>query len=353
MGFFKFLKEKIFGRKKDKVAEKEQQIAQQEEQELLESKKLEKYSTGLASASSLGRKIFNLQNKHKKINEEFFEELEEILIMSDISAQLVYAIITHLKNQVKIRNLTDSKDIGELTADQMFVIYTNKSIIDTTLNYEQNRLNIFVFIGVNGSGKTTSVAKIAHKYVKMGKKVLIAAADTFRAGAVSQLDIWTTRAGADIVKPAKEGADPASVVFDALKKAKEQNYDLLLIDTAGRLQNKINLMRELEKIYSIIAKFQQNAPHECLLVLDATTGQNGISQARHFKEVANPSGIILTKMDGTSKGGIVLSIKDEFDLNVKYIGLGEGLEDLQEFDLDKFIYTMTKELIKASEIEDK
>ncbi|AIA29712.1 cell division protein FtsY [Mycoplasmopsis californica] len=350
MGFFKFLKDKIFGKKKDKVAEKEKEIEQLEEQKLIESKKLEKYSVGLSNASSLGQKIFNLQNKHKKINEEFFDELEEILIMSDISASLVYAIISHLKNEVRARNLQNSKDLGELTADQMFVIYTNKSVVDTTLNFEDGRLNIFVFVGVNGSGKTTSVAKIAHKYVKMGKKVLVAAADTFRAGAVSQLEVWSQRAGADIIKPAKEGADPASVVYDSLQKAKNENYDLLLIDTAGRLQNKINLMKELEKMYGIITRFQNDAPHECLLVLDATTGQNGISQARHFKEVANPSGIILTKMDGTSKGGIVLSIKDEFDLNVKYIGLGEGLDDLEEFDLEKFIYTMTKELIDASEI---
>lgn len=151
--------------------------------------------------------------------------------------------------------------------------------------------------------------------------------------------------GADIVKSEKENADPASVVYQALEKAKNENYDLLLIDTAGRLQNKINLMRELEKIYAIINRFQSDAPHECLLVLDSTTGQNGISQAKHFSEVAKLTGIILTKMDGTSKGGIVLSIKDEFDLNVKYIGLGEGVEDLAEFDLEKFIYAMTRDLI--------
>ncbi|TQC51583.1 signal recognition particle-docking protein FtsY [Mycoplasmopsis mucosicanis] len=352
MGFFKFLKEKLFGKKQDKVAKTEQKIEQKQEQELLESKKLDKYSAGLSNASSLGRKIFNLQNKHKQINEEFFDELEEILIMADISANLVYAIISHLKNEVKLRNLSDTKDIGELVADQMFVIYTNKSVVDTTLNFEDGRLNIFVFMGVNGSGKTTSVAKIAYKYIKQGKKVLVAAADTFRAGAVSQLDVWANRAGADIVKPSKEGADPSSVVYDALKQAKEQNYDLLLIDTAGRLQNKVNLMKELEKMYNIIARFQEDAPHECLLVLDATTGQNGVSQARHFAEVAQPSGIILTKMDGTSKGGIVLSIKDEFDLNVKYIGLGEKMDDLEEFDLEKFIYALTKELVDASEIRD-
>ncbi|WP_406614871.1 signal recognition particle-docking protein FtsY [Mycoplasmopsis hyopharyngis] len=344
MGFFSYLKEKLFG-KKNKVEAKEQKIKEQEEQELINSKKLEKYNAGLNKTSVFGRKILELQNKHNKIDEEFFEELEEILIMSDISTKLVYAIITQIKNEVKINNITDPKLIGEIVADQMFLIYANQSVIDTTLNFKKDRLNVFIFVGVNGCGKTTSIAKIAHIYKKLGKKVLIAAADTFRAGAVSQIDIWAQRVQADIVKPIKEGADPSSVVYQALDKAKKENYDLLIIDTAGRLQNKVNLMNELSKMYGIIQKFEPSAPHECLLVLDATTGQNGISQAQAFKEVAHPTGIVLTKMDGTSKGGIVLTIKEEFDLNVKYIGLGEGLDDLQEFDLDKFIYGMTKELI--------
>ncbi|WP_027334726.1 signal recognition particle-docking protein FtsY [Mycoplasmopsis felifaucium] len=353
MGFFGYLKEKLFGwrkkSKEEKVAAKEQELLKQEEEELLKSKKLEKYSTGLTKTGSLGAKILTLQNKYNKIDEEYFDELEEILIMADINAKLVNAIITHIKNEVKIRMLSDPKEIGELIADQMFVIYTNKSVVDTTLNYQDDKLNIFIFIGVNGSGKTTSIAKIAHKFVKEGKKVLVAAADTFRAGAVDQLSVWADRVHADIVKPVKENADPASVVYEALEKAKKENYDLLLIDTAGRLQNKVNLMKELEKIYQIIHKFEPDAPQECLLVLDATTGQNGVSQAKAFSEVANTTGIILTKMDGTSKGGIVLSIKDEFGINVKYIGLGEGLEDLQEFDLDNFIYEMTKELISRDE----
>ncbi|WP_029512715.1 signal recognition particle-docking protein FtsY [Mycoplasmopsis iners] len=348
MGFFSYLKNKLFNKNKKDVAEKEKELKAKIDKELVESKKLDKYNAGLAK-SSLGQKILDLQNKHTKINEEFFEELEEILIMSDINASLVYAIVTHIQNEVKRRNLTETKAIGELVADQMFVIYTNKSVVDTTLNYHEDRLNTFIFIGVNGSGKTTSIAKIAHKFIIEGKKVLIAAADTFRAGAVSQLEVWANRVGADIVKPIKEGADPSSVVYSALDKAKAENYDLLLIDTAGRLQNKVNLMKELEKMYQIIKRFQEDAPHECLLVLDSTTGQNGVSQAKAFSEVTSPTGIILTKMDGTSKGGIVLSIKDEFDLNVKYIGLGEGLDDLEEFDLDKFIYAMTKDLIDEAD----
>lgn len=344
MGFFKYLKEKLFG-KKNKIEAKEESIKEQEQEELIKSKKLEKYNAGLNKTSIFGRKILELQNRHNKIDEDFFEELEEILIMSDISTKLVYAIITQIKNEVKINNITDPKLIGEIVADQMFLIYANQSVINTNLNYKNDRLNVFIFVGVNGSGKTTSIAKIANIYKKRDKKVLIAAADTFRAGAVSQLEVWANRVQADIVKPVKEGVDPSSVVYQALDKAKKENYDLLIIDTAGRLQNKVNLMNELAKMYGIIQKFEPSAPHECLLVLDATTGQNGISQAQAFKEVANPTGIILTKMDGTSKGGIVLTIKEEFDLNVKYIGLGEGLDDLQEFDLDSFIYGMTKELI--------
>lgn len=344
MGFFKYLKEKLFG-KKNKIEAKEEAIKEQEQEELIKSKKLEKYNAGLNKTSIFGRKILELQNRHNKIDEDFFEELEEILIMSDISTKLVYAIITQIKNEVKINNITDPKLIGEIVADQMFLIYANQSVINTNLNYKNDRLNVFIFVGVNGSGKTTSIAKIANIYKKRDKKVLIAAADTFRAGAVSQLEVWANRVQADIVKPVKEGVDPSSVVYQALDKAKKENYDLLIIDTAGRLQNKVNLMNELAKMYGIIQKFEPSAPHECLLVLDATTGQNGISQAQAFKEVANPTGIILTKMDGTSKGGIVLTIKEEFDLNVKYIGLGEGLDDLQEFDLDSFIYGMTKELI--------
>ena len=203
-------------------------------------------------------------------------------------------------------------------------------------------------VGVNGVGKTTTIAKIANHLIKENKKVLIAAGDTFRAGAVDQLEVWANRVGSDIVKPNKHAADPASVVFDAVKKAKAENYDVLIVDTAGRLQNKVNLMNELEKISRIISREIPDAPHESLLVIDATTGQNGISQAKSFKEVTPLTGIVLTKMDGTSKGGIILTIKDELQLAVKMIGLGEALEDLQEFDLDAFIYGMTKGLINES-----
>ncbi|WP_426461252.1 signal recognition particle-docking protein FtsY [Mycoplasma hafezii] len=339
MKFFKRIINKIKGKNDDELLN-----SSTDEKKSL-NEKINKYETGLSNASNLGKKILELQNKHHEIDEQFFDELEEILIMSDINFKLVDIIIEKIKREVKTNQITDTKLIGELIADQLFVIYANNSIIQTQLDYQEDRdLNVFIFVGVNGSGKTTSIAKVANKYIAEGKKVLIVAADTFRAGAVNQLKVWADRIGADISMPTKEGQDPASVVYQGMQKAKDESYDLVLIDTAGRLQNKVNLMKELEKMVSIIKKFEPSAPHESLLVLDATTGQNGLSQAKVFQEVADLTGIILTKMDGTSKGGIVLSIKDEYNLDVKLIGLGESLDALQEFDLELFIYHMLKEL---------
>lgn len=323
-----------------------------EKQKLKKRKKnndIDKYVAGLEkTGSSFSERIKDIQSRHNKINEEFFDELEEILIMADISVELVIDIVDAIRREVKIENVTDPKLISEIIGDKIFTVYANKSIVDTSLNMQEGRLNVFLIVGVNGAGKTTTIGKLANKYVLEGKKVLIAAADTFRAGAVEQLSVWADRVGCDIVKPSKEGADPASVVFDAVSKAKKENYDLFIIDTAGRLQNKVNLMNELEKINKIIQREIPEAPHESLLVLDATTGQNGVSQALKFKEVTPLSGIVLTKMDGTSKGGIVLTIKDKLELSVKLIGLGEGIDDLQEFDLDSFIYGMMKGLIDES-----
>ncbi|VEU70104.1 signal recognition particle-docking protein FtsY [Mycoplasmopsis glycophila] len=346
MKFFKKLINKVFNKNEAPNAQSvEQELQKQKEKEIINSEKFQKYETGLSNSSFFGKKLLEIQNAHKEINEEFFEDLEELLIMSDINISLVDLIIQKIKTEVRTNNIDDPKLIGEIVADQMFVVYANNSIVNTNLNIEKDRLNVLIFVGVNGSGKTTSIAKIANKYKNEGLKILIAAGDTFRAGAVDQLSIWADRIGVDIIKPDKEGQDPSSVVYKAMEKAKKENYDLVIIDTAGRLQNKVNLMKELEKMVGIIQKFEPSAPHESLLVLDATTGQNGLSQARAFKEIANLTGIILTKMDGTSKGGIVLSIKDEYDIDVKYIGLGEKLDDLQEFDLDLFIYQMTKDLI--------
>lgn len=330
-------------KKKDKLEKKEQK---DRTKQLAKENKLNKYVAGLSkSGTNLTKKIIELQSSHNELDESFFEELEEILIMSDISVSMVYVIIDEIKKEVKTENVTDKSLIAEIIADKMFAIYANQSIVNTKLNLDHEGLNVLLVVGVNGSGKTTSIAKIANKLINEGKKVLLAAGDTFRAGAVEQLKVWSERLGIDIVTPDKEGADPASVVYKAFEKSKDNNYDVLIVDTAGRLQNKINLMNELAKINKIIEKFVPGAPHESLLVLDATTGQNGVIQAQAFKEVTPLTGIILTKMDGTSNGGIILTIKDKLNLDVKLIGLGEKMDDLQEFDLDAYIYGLMKGLM--------
>ncbi len=333
-----------------KLIKKQEKIEKQAEKErikqLTKEHKLNKYVAGLSkSGTNLTKKITELQAAHNELDEEFFEELEEILIMSDISVSLVYVIMDEIRKEVKTENVKDKSLIAEIIADKMFAVYANQSAVNTKLNLDHEGLNVLLVVGVNGSGKTTSIAKIANKLINEGKKVILAAADTFRAGAVEQLKIWSERLGIDIVTPDKEGADPASVVYKALEKTKEGNYDVLIVDTAGRLQNKVNLMNELAKINKIIEKFVPGAPHESLLVLDATTGQNGVIQAQAFKEVTPLTGIVLTKMDGTSNGGIILTIKDKLDLDVKLIGLGEKMDDLQEFDLDAYIYGLMKGLM--------
>ncbi|RMA78542.1 fused signal recognition particle receptor [Metamycoplasma subdolum] len=349
MGFWAKLKEKLFGTPEQRLARKQAKLEKKEakkrQAELEKKNKLDSYIAGLSkSNNSFTESIKSLWNRHNKIDEEFFEELEEILIMSDISIKLVQIIVDECKKEVKNENIEDPKLISEIIADKLFTIYASNSIVDTTLNIEDGRLNVILVVGVNGGGKTTSISKIAKKLIDEGKKVIIAAADTFRAAAVEQLEIWAARAGANIVKPHEKETDPASVVYKAIDIAKEENYDVLIIDTAGRLQNKVNLMNELNKINKILASKVEGAPHESLLVLDATTGQNGVIQAKTFKEVTPLTGIVLTKMDGTSKGGIVLTIKDEIGISVKFIGLGEKLNDLAEFDLDSYIYGLMKGL---------
>ena len=230
----------------------------------------------------------------------------------------------------------------EVIVDEMFIIYVNNNIIVNKINKSLDGPTVVLFVGVNGVGKTTTIGKIANKLKNDGNKVLLVAGDTFRAGAVEQLEEWGTRVGCKVVS--KMDADPASVVYDGLMEAVKENYDYVLIDTAGRLQNKVNLMNELEKINKVIGKIIPNAPHETLLVIDATTGQNGISQAKSFKEVTNITGIVLTKLDGTAKGGIVLAIKDEVDIPVKFVGLGEQKDDIKVFDIEKYIYGLFKDM---------
>ena len=313
-----------------------------------EKKEVDLYDKGLAKTSEhLSNKLSLLGKKYKKVNDEYFEELEEALIMADVGVDTVVALIDKLKARVKRENIENAHDLNEIVIDELFVIYVNNDIIVNKINFSETGPTVILFVGVNGVGKTTTIGKIANNLKNKGKKVLLVAGDTFRAGAIEQLIEWGNRVDAPVVTNAS--ADPASVVFDGLKKAQEENFDVVLIDTAGRLQNKVNLMNELEKINRVIGNIIPDAPHETLLVLDATTGQNGISQAKSFKEITKITGIVLTKLDGTAKGGIVLAIKEAVGIPVKYIGLGEGKDDLKVFDIEKYIHGIFKGLIDDEE----
>lgn len=298
---------------------------------------LEDYKTGLEKTSKeFKSKLSILNGKYKKVSDEYFDELEEIFITADIGVETVMDLIDKLKRRVKKENIVDSKDLMDIIIDEMFVIYVNNDIIVNKINYSKEGPTVILFVGVNGVGKTTTIGKIAYKLKKEGKKVLLVVGDTFRAGAVEQIKEWGIKTNCEVCY--KDTKDAASVIYDGLEKAKNENYDVVLIDTAGRLQNKVNLMNELEKINKVIGKIIPNAPHEVLLVIDATSGQNGISQAKSFKEITNITGIVLTKLDGTAKGGIVLAIKEKVGIPVKFIGLGEKEEDLKVFDIEKYIY---------------
>ncbi len=308
-----------------------------------EKQEVELYDNGLEKTRKEFTSKLNLLNmKHNKIDEEYYEELENILITADIGINTVVKFVEKLRNRVKKENITSVNELKEIIVDEMFIIYVQNEIIVNKINYSKEGPTVVLFVGVNGVGKTTSIGKIAYKLKNEGKKVLLIAGDTFRAGAIEQLIEWGNRLDIDVVS--SESKDPSSVIYDGLNKAKDENYDVVLIDTAGRLQNKVNLMNELEKMNKVIGNIIPNAPHETLLVIDATTGQNGISQANSFKEITNITGIVLTKLDGTAKGGIVLAIKDSVDIPVKFVGLGEKKEDLKVFDIEKYIYGLFKEM---------
>ena len=277
MGFFNKIKEKFVGKS---------------------AKQNEKYVAGLDRSNvTFSDRINELAARFREINEDYFEELENILIMSDVGVSMVMKIVDEIKNEVRIQNITDPKQINDIIVDKMFVIYANDSVMTTKINYASEGLTVILMVGVNGAGKTTTIGKLANRIVQdEGKKVMVAAGDTFRAGAIDQLAVWADRVGVEIVK-GREGGDPSAVVFDALKQAKEKNVDVLICDTAGRLQNKVNLMKELEKMNRIIKREVPDAPHETLLVIDATTGQNGVSQAVEFSKITDITGLVLTKME--------------------------------------------------------
>ena len=303
------------------------------------------YEKGLTkSRQNFVSKLVDLTRKYNKITDEYFDELEEILINADIGVETVMNFIDRLKTRVKHEKIEDVEFLKEVIVDELFIIYVNDEVITNKLKEADKKPSVVLFVGVNGVGKTTTIAKIASKLQKEGKKVMLVAGDTFRAGATKQLNEWSNRLGTDFVGKS-EGVDPSSVIYDGLEEAMKLNDDYVLIDTAGRLQNKVNLMQELEKINRVIGKIIPEAPHETLLVIDATTGQNGISQALAFKEITNITGIVLTKLDGTAKGGIVLAIKEKVGIPVKYIGLGESADDLQPFDIEKYIYGLFKDMM--------
>ncbi len=309
----------------------------------VEQEKVENYDKGLEkSRKEFVSQLSNLSKKYKNISDDYFEELENILIMADIGINTVMTFVDRLKDRVKKEKITDSNILKEIIVDELFVMYVGNNIIDSKIHFSEEGPTVILFVGVNGVGKTTTIGKIGAMYKNKGKKVLMVAGDTFRAGAREQLELWGERTGIRVIS--NPSSDPGAVMYDALEIAKNEEYDLVLVDTAGRLQNKSNLMDELAKINRVIKKIIPEAPHETLLVIDATTGQNGISQAKAFKEITNITGIVLTKLDGTAKGGIVLAIKEEVNIPVKYVGLGEKVEQLEAFDIEKYIYGLFKDL---------
>ncbi|QNK54730.1 MULTISPECIES: signal recognition particle-docking protein FtsY [Paenibacillus] len=292
-------------------------------------------------------KVEELITRRKKIDEEFYEELEEILIGADVGVNTVMTLIDDLRAEVKKRKIEQAADLQPILSEKLIGLLKGDDHAELRMAPE-GQITVILFVGVNGVGKTTTIGKLAHKFKSEGKKVLMAAGDTFRAGAIEQLEVWGQRVGVDVIKQSS-GSDPAAVMFDAVQAAKQRKVDVLLCDTAGRLQNKTNLMEELNKIFRVIQRELPEAPHEVLLVLDATTGQNALSQAKLFGEKSGVTGLVLTKLDGTAKGGIVIAIRNEMNLPVKLVGLGEKMGDLQQFDSEQFVHALFAGLIGKEE----
>ena len=319
----------------------------EEIEESKEEQVQEKYEKGLEKTrKTFGQRSNELFANFRSVDEDFFEELEETLIGADVGFDTSLKITEALRQEVKLRNVKKPAQVQNTIIEKMVDLYEEAGINENNaINLQPNGLTVILFVGVNGVGKTTSIGKLAHQYKLEGKKVLMAAADTFRAGAIDQLVVWGERAGVEVVR-GNAGGDPAAVVFDAVERAKAEQADVLLVDTAGRLQNKVNLMKELEKIKRVIQREIPDAPHEVLLVVDATTGQNAMTQAKQFKETTDVTGLVLTKLDGTAKGGIVIAIRNELHLPVKLVGLGEGINDLEPFNANDFAMGLFKGLLK-------
>lgn len=308
----------------------------------------EKYKEGMKKTrGAFSGKINDLLARYRKVDEDFFEELEEVLISADVGVTTVMDLIEELEMEVKRQNIKDTKEMKGVISEKLVEIYYGNDDADEieSLNLQENEMTVILVVGVNGVGKTTSIGKLAHKLKAEGKKVVLAAGDTFRAGAIEQLEEWGTRADVEVIKQSA-GSDPAAVIYDGIRAAKSREADVLICDTAGRLQNKVNLMSELEKINRVIEREIPGAPHEVLLVLDATTGQNALTQAKTFSQATKVSGMVLTKLDGTAKGGIVLAIRKELDIPVKFVGLGEQVGDLQPFNAAAFVYGLFGDMLE-------
>lgn len=307
-----------------------------------------KYDKGLEkSRTGFGARLNRFLANFRHVDEDFFDDLEDMLIESDVGYDMAMKLSDELREEVKLENAKSKQDVSNVIIEKMVDLYDEAGKDENPdLQMAKEGPTVIMFVGVNGAGKTTTIGKMAALFKKQGKKVLLAAADTFRAGATEQLDVWAKRDGVDIVTGPENG-DPAAVVFDAVQKAKKEDYDILFVDTAGRLQNKVNLMNELAKMKRILTREIPDAPHEVLLVLDATTGQNALNQAKLFKHSTDVTGIVLTKLDGTARGGIVLAIRNELHLPVKYVGLGEKVDDLQKFNASDFVYGLFKGLVEV------
>lgn len=304
----------------------------------------QKFKAGLEKTrNSFTSKVNDLVARYRKVDEDFFEELEDLLLQADVGFETVMELMDKLRFEVQRKNIKDTNGIQTIISEKLVEIYEQGEEDLIELNMQPNgELTVILFVGVNGVGKTTTIGKLAHRLKSEGKTVVLAAGDTFRAGAIDQLQVWGDRVGCEVIKQS-EGSDPAAVMYDAIRAAKNRKADVLICDTAGRLQNKVNLMNELEKVHRVISREIPNAPHEVLLALDATTGQNALVQAQTFKEVTNVTGIVLTKLDGTAKGGIVLAIRNKLHIPVKFVGLGEKMDDLQPFDAERYVYGLFAE----------